>query len=163
MVTVAIFSVILGAGMAAYRLRRLHIHYHARAAAFSAWETMEREAYQAAVLREKHERLTADESVCSADEYDRLAENLPRFTLSFSLGTREYRDPGQDGYRRLASEARWEARRLRIMANQHRADAAWAERRTVAFARLKTKYERAARYPWLPVEADPPEPGPGPK
>jgi hypothetical protein len=25
-------------------------------------------------------------------------------------------------------------------------------------ARLKEKYLRAARYPWLPVEADPPEP-----
>jgi hypothetical protein len=25
-------------------------------------------------------------------------------------------------------------------------------------AALKTKYERAARYPWLPVEPDPPEP-----
>jgi hypothetical protein len=24
--------------------------------------------------------------------------------------------------------------------------------------RLKDKYERAARYPWLPVDPDPPEP-----
>jgi hypothetical protein len=26
------------------------------------------------------------------------------------------------------------------------------------FADLRRKYEHAARYPWLPVEADPPEP-----
>jgi hypothetical protein len=26
------------------------------------------------------------------------------------------------------------------------------------YARLRAKYERAARYPWLPVEPDPPEP-----
>jgi hypothetical protein len=27
---------------------------------------------------------------------------------------------------------------------------------------LRAKYERAARYPWLPVEPDPPEPEPAP-
>ena len=39
-------------------------------------------------------------------------------------------------------------------AAQVRANAAIRDRH----ARLKEKYWRAARYPWLPVEADPPEP-----
>jgi hypothetical protein len=39
-------------------------------------------------------------------------------------------------------------------AAQVRANAAIRDRH----ARLKEKYRRAARYPWLPVEPDPPEP-----
>ena len=31
-------------------------------------------------------------------------------------------------------------------------------RRADHYARLRQKYDRAARYPWLPVESDPPEP-----
>jgi hypothetical protein len=31
-----------------------------------------------------------------------------------------------------------------------------------AYRALRIKYERAARYPWLPVEPDPPEPDPPP-
>jgi hypothetical protein len=30
--------------------------------------------------------------------------------------------------------------------------------RAAYHARMRRKYERAARYPWLPVEPDPPEP-----
>jgi hypothetical protein len=37
-------------------------------------------------------------------------------------------------------------------------DAAGWRREASRHADLKAKYERAARYPWLPVPADPPEP-----
>jgi hypothetical protein len=30
--------------------------------------------------------------------------------------------------------------------------------RALYYRRLRQKYERAARYPWIPVESDPPEP-----
>ena len=49
----------------------------------------------------------------------------------------------------LALAARWPK-----AAAQVRANAATRDRH----ARLKEKYWRAARYPWLPVGADPPEP-----
>jgi hypothetical protein len=39
----------------------------------------------------------------------------------------------------------------RDVAASYRARAAWNDR-------MKRKYERAARYPWLPVEPDPPMP-----
>ena len=38
------------------------------------------------------------------------------------------------------------------------ADAGVAKARAAHHAALRSKYERAARYPWLPVEPDPPEP-----
>ena len=54
----------------------------------------------------------------------------------------------------LEPAAWWpEAARVRARAAV-RANAAIRDRH----ARLKEKYWRAARYPWLPVEADPPEP-----
>jgi hypothetical protein len=54
----------------------------------------------------------------------------------------------------LAPDAWWpEAARVRARAAV-RVNAAIRDRH----ARLKEKYLRAARYPWLPVEADPPEP-----
>ena len=54
----------------------------------------------------------------------------------------------------LNSAARWpKAARVRASAAV-RANAAIRDRH----ARLKEKYWRAARYPWLPVGADPPEP-----
>jgi hypothetical protein len=54
----------------------------------------------------------------------------------------------------LAPAAWWpEAARVQARAAV-RANAAIRDRH----ARLKEKYLRAARYPWLPVEADPPEP-----
>jgi hypothetical protein len=39
-----------------------------------------------------------------------------------------------------------------------RDEAARCARISAHYTRLKLKYERAARYPWLPVEPDPPEP-----
>jgi hypothetical protein len=37
----------------------------------------------------------------------------------------------------------------------------WSKEEHIGFVRaLRLKYERAARYPWLPVEPDPPEPYP---
>jgi hypothetical protein len=47
-----------------------------------------------------------------------------------------------------------EIEKLAKAAAQVRANAAIRDRH----ARLKEKYWRAARYPWLPVEPDPPEP-----
>ena len=51
------------------------------------------------------------------------------------------------------------------LAAQARDQAAWHARSIVQegpkseyFARMRWKYERAARYPWLPVVPDPPEP-----
>ena len=38
------------------------------------------------------------------------------------------------------------------------ANAARLRAQVAYFARMKRKYERAARYPWLPVEPDPPVP-----
>ena len=34
------------------------------------------------------------------------------------------------------------------------------QRRADYHGAMRRKYERAARYPWLPVEPDPPEPSP---
>ena len=34
----------------------------------------------------------------------------------------------------------------------------WLDRRDAYYAKMKLKYERAARYPWLPVAPDPPVP-----
>ncbi len=51
------------------------------------------------------------------------------------------------------------------LATQARDQAAWHARsiaqegpKSEYFARMRWKYERAARYPWLPVAPDPPEP-----
>ena len=41
---------------------------------------------------------------------------------------------------------------------RHRDDAAGYARKADFREALALKYERAARYPWLPVETDPPEP-----
>jgi hypothetical protein len=38
-----------------------------------------------------------------------------------------------------------------------REDAEYSRRRAAHYASLKRNYERAARYPWLSVETDPPE------
>jgi hypothetical protein len=40
----------------------------------------------------------------------------------------------------------------------HVSKAAWYRDRTAWHAAMRTKYEHAARYPWLPVAPDPPEP-----
>ncbi len=40
----------------------------------------------------------------------------------------------------------------------HVSKAAWYRDRTAWHAAMKAKYEHAARYPWLPVAPDPPEP-----
>jgi hypothetical protein len=45
---------------------------------------------------------------------------------------------------------------LRLFQDEHEK----RERRSAYYARLKEKYTRAARYPWLPFEPDPPEPPP---
>ena len=47
---------------------------------------------------------------------------------------------------------------IRMSAKDFREDAEQATRRAAYHASLKRKYERAARYPWLPVEPDPPPP-----
>jgi hypothetical protein len=45
-----------------------------------------------------------------------------------------------------------------IRLNETEMNSDLAKRRFTYHARLCEKYRRAARYPWLPVEADPPEP-----
>jgi hypothetical protein len=44
------------------------------------------------------------------------------------------------------------------VAETGRSEREGAEARAAYHARLRQKYEEAARYPWLPVDSDPPEP-----
>ncbi len=46
----------------------------------------------------------------------------------------------------------------RLIRQHHPRDSALLQRRVEHHLKMGVKYERAARYPWLPVEPDPPEP-----
>ena len=61
---------------------------------------------------------------------------------------------------RVSSDATWTAQISRGQKDIERDRAQLAQKRRQAafFHRLASKYARAARYPWLPVEPDPPEP-----
>jgi hypothetical protein len=61
----------------------------------------------------------------------------------------QFRDP---------SDAAEYLRRVTKMAEIGRRERESAEARASYHAGLKRKYEEAARYPWLPVDPDPPEP-----
>ena len=75
----------------------------------------------------------------------------------------------REHYRRLAEAYALTEMVLRVDSNMARGSAAFPlldlsesmdrnARQADYYARLRRKYERAARRPWLPVEADPPEP-----
>jgi hypothetical protein len=58
----------------------------------------------------------------------------------------------------IQDQTREQAEGLETSATEFEEAAKRHARRTAAFLLRKTKYERAARYPWLPVAPDPPEP-----
>jgi hypothetical protein len=74
---------------------------------------------------------------------------------SARMQARERRDFMACRYWRDAAETN---RALGVAAEKERANAAHFERLAGYCGSLSRKYERAARYPWLPVEPDPPEP-----
>lgn len=66
-----------------------------------------------------------------------------------------------DLYRRRAAEMEWiEYEFASIRIGSSKSVAANVEQAREYWAALKRKYRRAARYPWLPVAPDPPEPSP---
>ena len=93
----------------------------------------------------------------SAPRYDESARNWELGVeesrkLAAKFGEQNALIPGSvEAQERNASDARNRARSAREEAHRERARAVW----TGALAR---KYERAARYPWLSVAPDPPEP-----
>jgi hypothetical protein len=127
---------------------------------WSRWSRFRRRASDHALL-ERRALLIADAGEGSAagarrraELERRMAAEEKRLPAAGAGGASRSVDPSP--VRRAADRdgvARWD-----------RTAAGWAEwsaghrARASYHARLRRKYERAARYPWLPVPADPPEP-----
>ena len=94
---------------------------------------------------------------------------LDRFRLGYKDRALRYaREPGKAKQDALRSRADWVAL-IEGIDREERAQKGWSRaprpyspdkaRGMIAhFEKLRAKYERAARYPWLPVAPDPPEP-----
>jgi hypothetical protein len=81
-----------------------------------------------------------------AQFHARRAAMFQKSIVSKELAARGCEAYGGERMLRVASEYRAEVKLCVKLADYH--------------ARLIPKYERAAAYPWLPVDPDPPEPGP---
>jgi hypothetical protein len=86
-----------------------------------------------------------------ADEHGLRYDYWREEGLDHATGAAKHRDLAIIG----DEESRQQHRRLAVQEGEIAADLA----KTAAYhERLWRKYEHAARYPWLPVEPDPPEP-----
>ena len=104
-------------------------------------------ALQVQALRTRAARYSAIASQYRAKEFvARIKErnDHSRWVEPFEWKAEYERDPGM--------------RRMRASAEAGRGPRAENVKRVETYAALARKYERAARYPWLPVDPDPPEP-----
>ena len=138
MVVISVIGRFGGAGMEVPRLRELALTYRRRARSHAG--------------RERHARREAEEHGESLAYWSAVAAG--REEAGRALGSTSPPDGGPDsagsGADRVtpASEQPEELARLVAL---------W-ERRVAHYDRMRRKWQRAAFYPWRPVEPDPPEP-----
>jgi hypothetical protein len=89
-----------------------------------------------------------EDAICATSDEIRFLKKVAKPMVGFS-GT-EWSKEAIEYEQRSEEAQKW--------MTQYRNDAARWKRLIDQFACLKLKYERAARYPWLPVEPDPPKP-----
>ena len=133
MVVVAAIALVAAAGVESRRLYGLSRRYRARATEYSRIEKWARE-----FAKDGAERVVAASGhVHDTEEFLKKGAQRGRRMQELISESLEL----EKEYERLCRQGlqKWTAR------GQHAAS-------------LKDKYERAARYPWLPVEPDPPEP-----
>lgn len=130
MIAVAIAGVIMGVTRLTANARRLR----ARAAGY---------AIRAATERETNWGMASDEA-----QLARAVDRVKVHKTRMEAGSLDQDPSDQRAVLELMEES--VARRRRRIARHHG--------RLAYFLAMRAKYERAARYPWLSVEPDPPEP-----
>lgn len=132
----------IGLGLAVWieapRFRRLSRDYHARALRYA-----EREKRAVATLKSQRENHAFWSALAAEREKMPDAVLLPRLPTvpDDAIETRA------EIVARTKEQAAWHAR-----------EAAFWQKKTDHFARLRQKWDRLAAFPWLPAEPDPPEP-----
>jgi hypothetical protein len=131
MLVVALVSLAMGGGVWGFRMSELSRHYADRAHAYETGEKMYRQL------------LAMNLDLSQVDEEASLCLWSPRFGARLYKELKERQEKAVTRYERRAAGAR----------------AVLAQPKSVAdyFADRARKYARAARYPWLHVEPDPPE------
>ena len=87
-------------------------------------------------------------------EYRRLADEAERSEMKAIVGAKQA-DAVAARFRRMPEKVTSEGVNLQ---SRYSAEGTHLRRLSQDRARAKIKYRRAARYPWLPVAPDPPEP-----
>jgi hypothetical protein len=82
-----------------------------------------------------------------------------RERAAIRLARSAYHAAEAEGYRRIVADwGKGEVRLINLTREQAEADVERFKRSAVHHDAMSRKWREAARYPWLPVEPDPPEP-----
>ncbi len=132
MVAVALAGLVMGGGVWSYRMWRLSRYYSGLAQAYNTGENMYRQIG------------AMNFDLAQVDEKRSLQLWSPQFGAKLHKALREREEKPTERHGRSAAGAH---------------DVLAQPKRTADyFAAVARKYERAARFPWLPVEPDPPLP-----
>jgi hypothetical protein len=158
LIAVAAVSAGLGGYREATRLKRSRDEYVTRAATHGAVEADCRRLvsrFASSLVNES----TANPQLMSFAQMEIAFDNLEAgFGIPESRSTAAEEDAHDRFKEAQAREHILEVRRLVILNDYVRRRAEYLQRNADYHAQLARKYERAARYPWLPVEPDPPLP-----
>lgn len=169
MIAVGVCAVVLAVSAQIWLDARRY-RYRQAAHAFAASEQASKQELQSLIQAEQRHLATAKRTALEAMEQMKRVRTMDKVLRN----RREYfiRTPGSgpemaddlalssltQGMRQDLSRLVRDALEEDREASQARADAAAAARKSTHFSKLSTKYERASRYPWLPVAPDPPAP-----
>jgi hypothetical protein len=150
MIAVAVVGVVIPIGREAVRLQRLSRYYRQKATESTRLETSFRNFAARRARSSMKERLHAEslrKGSLPDDYFPGSKDGMPTLDEPSAFTRKEI----MDLYRGFADVEEQAARREGEAEANH-------TRRADYYARSARKYERAARYPWLPVPPDPPAP-----
>jgi hypothetical protein len=164
MVAVVALSVALGGYREVMRLKRIRVQYLTRAAWHSAGEAYHRGIVSSAATSVLRRKMAAQEWEAPEPAVPEPAVPTPDRAIELLSGFPEMdtTQADDDGHARF-KEARARvsamvARREMILDKDLQRQMGYHQELVDHHAAMARKYRRAARYPWLPLESDPPKP-----